>query len=327
MTYETLPSPEVLAQAEHWFTRLHADHCTLSERQTFQHWHAHPLHAAAYRQTEALWRDVGDLKQHASIQELSAEVLAQTAPRRRRGEMLGMRRSLAVAAGMAILAVALGLSTFLLDGGNVYATGLGEQRTVMLEDGSRVTLNTETRLKVNFSEGRRDLVLFSGEALFDVAHDSTRPFLVTAGLGSVTALGTRFQVRRDVGAIKVTLLEGRVRVDSAEAAAPVEMTPGEQLLIAKANPEITRRRVDSDAALSWTSGRMVFRATPLSEAVAEANRYAKIKIRIADESLSRLQISGTFVTGDSELLAAALQADMPVQADFSGDREIVLRRR
>ena len=327
MKHDPLPSPEALAQAEHWFARLRSEDCTPMERLSFQHWRTRPENATAYRQTEALWRDAGDLKHHASIEALSAEVLAQTAPRRGFARWSGLSRSLALAASVAMVAVALGFGRVMMEGGSVYATGLGEQRTVALQDGSRVTLNTDTRLKVNFSESRRDLVLLSGEALFDVAHDPTRPFLVTAGLGSVTAIGTRFQVRREVGEVQVTLLEGRVRVDSAEAPAPVEMAPGEQVRIAKTNPEITRHKIDSEAALSWTSGRLIFRSTPLAEAVAEVNRYAKTKIRIADASLESLRISGTFVTGDSELLAAALQTDMPVKAEFSGDAEIVLRRR
>jgi transmembrane sensor len=199
---------------------------------------------------------------------------------------------------------------------------------VTLDDGSVVTLNTETKLRVRFRADSRALELIRGEALFDVAHDAQRPFLVSAGDSRVRALGTRFQVRRDNDEqIKVVLLEGRVEVAREEVGDRLEMAPGEQVSFTKPDRPMTRRAIDPEAALSWTSGRLVFRATPLVEAVAEVNRYAKTKIRLADDSLSQLRISGTFVTGDSELLARALETDMPVHADFGDGKEIVLRRR
>lgn len=319
-----IPNAALLAEAEHWFSRVRSEDCTASERMAFQRWHADPRHAAAYARTEALWEQAGSARQLPEMQRLMQEVLAETEPAPARS---GWRLPLALAASIGVAAIALGAVLLRDDSTEVYRTALGERRTVTLADGSSVTLNTETRLEVRYSEQLRELKLDHGEALFEVSHDAARPFLVSAGGGSVTALGTRFQVRRNDEQVQVVLLEGRVAVARSEVGDRVVMAPGEQVSYAGPEKKMVRRTVDPDAALSWTSGRLVFRATPLSEAVSEINRYARTKIRLADASLSELRISGTFVTGDSELLARALETDMPVRADFSASREIVLYQR
>lgn len=348
-----IAKPDVFAQAEYWFVRLRAENCSPQEQMAFRQWRADPACAEAFTATEALWHEVGDAKAHPDIERLSNNVLAETAPppipSPASGGGLGWgrltRRPLALAAGVA--AIAFALSVALLYDPSAYTTGLGEQRTVALSDGSTVILNTDTRIEVDFTEDMRRLSLVHGEALFDVAKDSERPFLVAAGDNWVMALGTRFQVRRDSDRVEVTLLEGRVRVDKAlpskiedkqrttdpstglpRMPEPILMEPGEQVTIAKASEEIVRERIqDEQAVVSWTNGRLIFRATPLDEAVAEINRYARTKIRVADPRLRDLPISGTFVTGDSEILVAALEAEFPVRAEKTGRHEIVLRKK
>lgn len=334
--------PDIFNQAEYWFVRLHDEHCSPQERMAFRQWRADPECAEAFAATEALWEDIGSVEDRPEIRELSEEVLFETQPPRTTGHKPQATkwavRPMSLAAGVAAIAVALGSALLLYDP-NAYTTGLGEQQTVALADGSTVILNTETRIEVEFTETARALRLVRGEALFDVDKDPRRPFQVTAGDSRVVALGTRFQVRRDADRVKVTLLEGQVEIQKAKASdehtAPyalrlepdILLAPGEQVTIAKAQQEIVREKIeDKEAVVSWTNGRLVFRATPLEEAVAEVNRYARTKLRIADPALADLPISGTFVTGDSEILAAALETDFPVRAEQTGRREIVLYR-
>lgn len=357
--------PDIFAQAEYWFVRLRAENCSPQERMAFRQWQGDPACAEAYAVTEALWEEVGEAETHPEIERLSQEVLAETAPSSRttNNEQPTTKwafRPIALAASVAAIAVALGSALFLYDP-NAYTTGLGEQQTVTLDDGSTVILNTETRIETDFTEDSRQITLVRGEALFDVRKDRQRPFLVAAGNSWVRALGTRFQIRRDRDRTEVTLLEGRVRVEktassqspasnetlllpSRERAGergsrttsehafpampePILLEPGERVALADNREEIVRSRIeDRQAVLSWTNGRLIFRATPLEEAVAEVNRYARTKIRIGDPRIADLSISGTFVTGDSEILAAALEADFPVQAERTGRREIVLYR-
>lgn len=313
-------------QAEYWFMRLQAEDCSAQERMAFQQWRtASPAHAAAYRRTAALWAEVGSVADDAGIRRLVAETLIETVPPAQRARHgAGWRKVVpALAASLMVVAAGWGAYGWWSEQG-VHSTGLGERLVVALEDGSSMTLNTRTRVRVRYTEHERVLDLLAGEALFDVARDSLRPFRVRAGDGRVTALGTRFQVRREADDLRVVLLEGRVAFEQPHAA-PVELLPGEQIRVADAQPAAPEV-VDVEAAMSWMQGRMVFRATPLDEAVAEANRYARTRIRLGDPALAGMRISGTFVTGDSELLVAALEANMPLRADTSRRGEIVLRR-
>ncbi|ULQ47269.1 FecR family protein [Flagellatimonas centrodinii] len=322
MTRQSAPV-EIQAQAERWFTRMLDPDVSPMERVAFRHWKDDPRHARAFAEVEALWGRVGETRDMPQIRALMQQTLGATqAPPRR------WRAPLALAASLAVAALALGTLWLWQNPPGTYRTALGEQRVLALADGSTVTLNTDTRLRVDYSEQRRTLHLLQGEALFDVAHDADRPFLVQAGSGSVTALGTRFTVRREAAEVQVTLLEGRVVVDRPEVAQQIEVAPGEQLRFTAEVPEVRRQVVDEEAVMSWTRGRLLFRATPLAEAVREVNRYAETQIRIVDPSLSALTVSGTFVTGDAENLAAALRAEMSVQVSYSPDRrEIRLTRR
>jgi transmembrane sensor len=209
----------------------------------------------------------------------------------------------------------------------VYATGPAQRHTVTLHDGSRVTLNVDTELAVFIHDDVRDLVLRHGEALFDVAHDPQRPFQVSAGDGQVTALGTHFQVSNRDREVVVTLLQGSVAVDRDASDEHLRLRPGQQAAFAVDNGRISTRTVDTDVASSWARGRLLFRGTPLSDVIAEVNRYADTPLRLADPSLAATPVSGTFPIGDSRSVALGLQALLPLKADTGTPGRITLRRR
>lgn len=317
------PTPQQLAEAERWFARLLDPDISPMERMAYQHWRATPAHALAFDQVERLWAQVGAAAGRAEVRQLMRQTLRETARPRVR-----WRQSAALAASLLVAALALGALWLWQNPPGLYRTALGEQKTVTLADGSTVILNTNSRLRVVYRDSAREIDLQQGEALFDVAHDAARPFKVAAGRGSVTALGTRFTVRREDDELRVTLLEGRVVVDRNEGHPSLEVAPGEQLRIRPEQPAVERQQVDEDAVVSWTRGRLLFRATPLAEAVREVNRYARQRIHILDPSLNLLPVSGTFVTGDAENLAAALGAEMSIEVRYSEDgREIGLAKR
>ena len=157
------------------------------------------------------------------------------------------------------------------------STHVGEQRLVVLNDGSRVRLNTDTKLNVRFGLHERRVVLAKGEAFFEAAHDATKPFIVEADGARVRAIGTKFDVRRAGQNVQVTLVEGRVRVGRAAAPNEVTLLPNQQL-------SITPQRISAPApvdglqASDWTTGRLVFRGVPLASAIEEINRYTDRKI-------------------------------------------------
>jgi transmembrane sensor len=216
----------------------------------------------------------------------------------------------------------------------VFVTGIGEQRLVPLEDGTRLTLNSDSELKVDFSPGVRRVELIRGEAFFEVAHNPSRPFIVVAGDQQVTAVGTAFEVRYEPDQVEVTLVEGRVSVTSTAAstsnealgadpaprdnaastlrgaqAKPVArgylMTPGERLRIAKAGlGKVDEPRVE--AVTAWRRGEVMLDDTALSDAVAEMNRYSKSALIIDESRIANLKVSGIYHTGDSGGFAAAV---------------------
>ena len=215
----------------------------------------------------------------------------------------------------------------------VFHTGVGQQATATLDDGTTVTLNTDSTLEVNYSALRRDVRLIAGQALFKVVHNASRPFVVTAGNRQVIDVGTEFEVQLQGQKVSVALLEGRVQVQPLATSArdrdaptqPVAiLAPGEQL-VAGVEGDVVVKPADVEQLVSWKSGRIRFNDTPLADAVAEMNRYNHTPIVLADPSLSDIRISGSFRAGQSWPFAEAIGEAFSLKAEVTGD-SIRLRR-
>jgi transmembrane sensor len=311
-------------QASRWFARLRASDCSIVERRKFDAWRtAHVAHAEAYAQAEQLWSGLDELAEDPEILQWRREARhsAPAAPDRR-----GHLRWLAVAS-LAAVVLCGGFATWWFVGGSSassYATAHGEQRSVVLADGSRIVLNTDTVLDVDLSRHIRRVRLRRGEAMFEVTHDADRPFVVQAGGNTISDIGTRFDVRDSGGQTAVAVLEGAVAV--ARDGNTAELTAGEQIVAG--DGVWIRGRADPAMAVGWTQGRLVFRATPLDDAVAEANRYGPDRLVIADPSLAQLKISGEFRIGNTGALVRALQSVYPIRAEQDrGNGEVRLYRR
>ncbi len=213
------------------------------------------------------------------------------------------------------------------------STAVGEQRTLNLEDGTRIELNTDSRVVVNFDRHTRTVVLESGEAYFQVAREQ-RPFIVVAGERKILALGTTFTVRRDESAddpVTVTLIEGRVAVapvDVSNTLAQVPapevkiLNPGERLRVRKhAKPTVDSPAIDK--ATGWMRGQLIFDHTPLKEAVEEFNRYSALKIKVASEQTGAIPVGGIFRISDSKSFARAVAETYDLQV-VQHDNELVL---
>lgn len=326
---ENLPSVEAREQAEAWYARLMAPGCSARDREKFEQWRAQPGHAEAFAATERLLSGVDALA--GSDPRMAS--LMQRARRRPVASARGPRHwRLWAAAACVALAVALGLrfGPALWSGPEPvqYATG-GQGRSITLKDGSKIRLDVASRIVVSLGRKRRNVELLKGRALFEVAHDATRPFVVRAGDGSVIDVGTRFQVQYEGGDVVVTLAKGIVvvsRRNGQEGDRKIRLQPGEQLRWSDNSATWTRRAVDTKAALSWTRGRLIFRGTRLDEVVAEVNRYSRRKLVLADPSLASLPVHGNFLAGNANAVVVALKAVLPVRVDESG-RDIRLYRR
>lgn len=204
-----------------------------------------------------------------------------------------------------------------------FDTPIGGRRVVPLVDGSKVELNTQTVLRTAVNQTKREVWLDSGEAFFEVAHREGEPFVVHAGRQTITVLGTKFSVRRDSDRVTVNVLEGRVRVDDGEGqmahaaiitAGDTAISRGASTLIAAKSEE----RVEN--ALAWRDGMLSFDQAPLTDVVAEFNRYNRTRLIVTDAQAGKIPIGGSFqasnVDSFTRLLrdAYGLKIDRDVEA-------------
>lgn len=289
-------------EAAEWHVRLGERPVSAETLTGFRAWRALPDNAAAYQRLEALWRATGSLSSDADIQSLTRDTLRVSRPRAVRPG----RKVLLPVAALATVVAMVAIGTFVLwPSRDLYTTAVGEQEVVRLADGSEIRLDTDTRLQVRFDRSERDILLERGQALFVVAHDADRPFRVSSGDTVVTALGTTFDVRRDPVGTRVTLVTGAVAVTDATTAVARSwrLAPGQQ--VRTAMRDAAPVAIDTTLATSWSEGRLVFRGTPLQEAVAEVNRYLPQKIVLDAGPAAAVPVNGVFKAGDREAFVAA----------------------
>lgn len=341
---EDMDGLTLLEVAEHWYARLMAPDCSAHERKQFDTWIARaPEHALAFEETKALWESFGALEQDEVLAAHVAEALepdadtrmaqwvvaAHAAPRARRA--VARRRWLPLGAGIAA-ALALGLLLRLAWPEQVPAVAyaaVDRIESLSLADGSSVRLDKGATMAVRIGKARRDIELQQGRAVFDVARDPDRPFVVDAGVGTITALGTQFQVQREGENVSVILVEGSVGIDATEhggGARSIHLVPGQRADYAPATHSWTIGMVDASAATSWSQGFHVFGATPLAQALVEINRYSDVELSLADPAVGKLQVSGSFKLGDGRAIAEALPYALPVEVAERDGRIVISRR-
>ena len=213
-----------------------------------------------------------------------------------------------------------------------YATPSAERRDFKLADGSKVTLDADSAISADFTPASRQVMLTRGRAHFDVAHEPSRPFLVTSRHHTVVAIGTSFTVEKLSRKVIISLLEGKVLVrDDTEAGASASsraltaLDAGEQLIFA-VDGATERRRINLPSETAWREGRLVFRGAPLEEAVEQVNRYAGHPIGV-DPGIAQVPISGVFLAGDVTAFVSAVTAYLPVAAAMEPSGAIILKKR
>jgi transmembrane sensor len=334
------------SEAAEWFARLRASDCSPEDQTAFEAWcGADPSNAEAYAYAELTSAAVDELitrdpRLQALLDEAvvspsisTTETVANAGAARAAPAWPAARHWKIPAALAASVMLAIGLASGVQyvrrDLAPIVYETTNVRQTVTLEDGSRIELDVGTKLAVTFSSDRRQVKLESGRALFDVARDRQRPFSVVAANSRTTALGTQFQVHLRDAAVVVTLTEGAVAVDNAGSTKSWQehLRPGERLEIDLARATRIKHTIDTSVATSWSRGRLMFRGTPLAEAVEEINRYSAKKIRLGDPSLAELPVGGNFIAGDSDLIVDALAAVLPLRIVRGGEHEIILVRR
>jgi transmembrane sensor len=313
-------------EAEQWFARLLDADCPREQRVAFERWRdADPRHAAAWRELERLWQCSAEAARHPAVM--------AAARRAWRGEQDSRRWLVpAMAAGLAAL-LAVVLPRWLSGPpdpvGITYATTTGQQRTVQLTDGSSILLDTDTRLAVRYGARARRVDLLRGQAQFHVHGDHAWPFVVHAGLGTVTAVGTTFQGRTGEDATDVALLEGKLSIATrASDGAPqqVALASGQSLSFDRSGRITPAHALDPQQAQGWTQGKLFVHDWRLPQLLAEMNRYSTTKLTIGDPSLEYIRVSGVFRTGDQSALLRMLREGWAIGARRISDAQIVLQR-
>jgi transmembrane sensor len=315
-------------QAARWAVRSDAGPLGPDEQRELNTWlAADPRHRGAYVRARAHWVDLDRL---AAIHGPASPEKTKTDRR-----LNISRRELLAASVAAITIVGGGLAWIILRRGREnYTSGIGEVRRIALEDGSTLMLNTATEVTVQFSDRERNVRLIRGEALFEVAHDAARPFLVRVHDIAVRAVGTAFVVRLEAAQVDVTVTEGVVEV----AESPTAIEPGEASSLAsypKAQRVAANERVvirlaqapqvrpiapaEADRQLAWREGLVSFDGESLQTAVAEINRHNRRQIVIDDPALAKKPVVGIFRATDLDGFSAAAAEALKARAIRDGN--------
>lgn len=308
-------SPNTLAHAEPreaavaWLARLEAQNASEAHWEAFGRWLADPNNKRALDALEAALAIIDD---HPEAFKPAPRVFG-----------VGQLRPMVFAA----LAVAAAAFAFVQlrpapTQQYYYEAPVDEARQVTLPDGTDVSLNRGAAIGVLWTARARQIDLRRGEAAFHVMRNTGAPFAVAAGAVSISDLGTEFNVLRDRSALTVTVREGSVRVTDAGGA--VDLSPGDQAKVE--NGRIASRRVDPEDAFAWRTGRLIYHDAPLSDVVADLNRYSATPISIGDRAATAQRFSGVLIIGRAEAMTARLEAFLPLRSEHNAGG-IVIRSR
>jgi len=350
---------QIVDEASEWFVEFRVGDVDAAARERFDEWlRRSPEHIRAYI---GIARTYVEMPNPHATKPLDVEALIayarsgenivpfDTVPQERAAmhTRSPRRRFLAVAASALMVALAGGVwwqsARYPL-----YRTDIGERRSITLADGSTVDLNARSKLRVEFSKNERRVELLDGQALFQVAKDKSRPFIVASGEAAVRAVGTQFDVYRKDSGTTVTVLEGRVAVYSTapqpatrsprasvqpeaqmhaiphsgaassnppglldpSGAGAIFLSAGEQVTVTRAQTLPAPARADIAATTAWTQRRLIFDGSKLSDVVQEFNRYNKRQLVIEDAQLSDFHVSGVYSSTDPSSLIRFLR-DQP----------------
>lgn len=292
-----------------WLARLHSGRWTADDAAAHAAWlAADPDHPAAWQCAEALWHELAGLRPFAAA-ELRALHARPVASARRSGWVTGL-----AFAGVAALALGIAL---LLPGSfspaQTQQTARGEQRMLTLADGSRIELNTASRVEIDYSFGCRCVRLPEGEAVFHVVHGDPRPFKVAVSRGSIRDIGTDFWVRDDADKIAVAVIEGEIEVTPNAGGRPTRLKAGDQLAWDRAGRRLDEPSRPLDDLLAWRQGALVFHDAPLTDVIAEFARYHAVNIEL-DARLSQYRLSGRLPAADLDGLIALIRSAYAIDA-------------
>ncbi|MBO9547725.1 FecR domain-containing protein [Caulobacter sp.] len=316
-------SAQHLQEAADWLTRLQRPEVDETDWLAFDAWLNEPGAQEAYDAIQAVDEEI--FQRGSAVRgELAVPRRAVAAKRAFTIDWRWLGGLGAAAAAAAVAIVVAPWGELLPQPDTLYTTGKGENRAVQLADGSHIDLNTDSHLSVRFDKEARRVTVHDGQALFDVAHDTARPFLITAGDETVRVVGTKFDVRRRDGQLTVTVLRGLVEVSTDGEESPVRLRPGQMLEHVEGANGIVVRNVAAEDQVGWRSGRLVYRDQSLGRIVSDMNHYFERPLRLEGENTANLKFSGVLIVDGQDAMVRRLTSLMPISATPTDD-SIVLR--
>jgi transmembrane sensor len=297
MPTERVPSEQAQAEAASWLVRLQNGDRSDSEGDAFRNWLAEdPSHATAFEAASLTWditgglpRDLRGLRPRAAMQ----------------------NRRVVVAGSAAALGIAATFGFWKSSQAQTFQTDVGEQKHVSLDDGSRIFLDTDTRLSVQLGGDHRAGELHHGRVNFRIAADPARPFVVNAARNRLVAMPSNIDVRLDGERFSVVMIRGSAEIIRA-ATQPEKLEDGDRVIVGPNGLE-QRDRPALGPLIAWQTGQVVFEAGRLADAAAEMNRYSNVKLLIADPSIADLRLSGIYVVGDNVTFANSVSRLLPIR--------------
>jgi transmembrane sensor len=347
---------QIVEEASEWLVEFRLGDIDSVGRREFDTWiRASPEHLRAYLEVAAIWNETGSLEAHRDLDSRALIALAsaernvvslravfaqdprsapsrpsQNARRQPRATLLKrwLGPSFAAALALALVAAAgAAITLWSLNRGALYATAVGERRTLRLDDGSAVELDSRSRIRVRFSPAQRNVELLEGQVLVHVAKDPLRPFVVSSEQLRVRAIGTQFDINRKSTSTTVTVVEGRVAVYGSETLAPGApfLSAGEQLTVGDRAHRAETLHANTATATAWTRGQLVLESATLTDVADYFNRYSTRRLTVADRGARPLRLSGVFAT-DPEFLLRYLRQRPDIALEESAAEVHIIRR-
>lgn len=318
---DPVPSPPLeppMNEALDWFARLRGANVTAEEQRAFVIWHAaDPKHEESYRKLVAMW---GSEEFTAAVRLQRQERPALHSPKTSR-----RTRTYAAAACLLLAIGAMNVTALRIAFEADYRTATGERERVSLTDGSAAILNSGSAMVVGFTTTERRLTLLKGEAYVEVTKDPQRAFELIGGQAVARVLGTAFSLQIDEGQTVVTVRRGEVAVRQAGHRGPeVRLHAGEQVRVASGAVS-DPRRLDVDAALAWTDGRIRFHDRPLGDVLSELDRYHAGLILVMNPQLNAVKVNGNYRLDDPVAIVASLAEVTKAKLTRISDYLLILR--
>ncbi|MCF6215496.1 MAG: FecR family protein [Emcibacter sp.] len=335
---------DIANEAAEWFLKLQANDLSETEYLKWQKWHMeNDANKQAFSKAEDCWNALDNITD-VTLESLKAEQniipLSSAKSGRRRFMPHNIKRHIKLAGSIAaalVIALSIGLSyqdfIAVSPDATTYQTARAEHKVINLDDGSKISLGARSIVNVDYSPMARRITLVRGEAVFDVSKDKTRPFIVKTGNGTVTAIGTKFNIRANDKNIIVTVLEGVVEVNPYLANDNIDRAPLPRVGAGKAVSyrsdgfisEVVKSNVE--AAVSWERGLLIRVNTPLANVIEDVNRYSSREIIIGDPALNDIRFTGTVLNDGIDNWLRGLSIAYPIKVLDSGHNAILLLKK